>query len=187
MPKNGKEAEIGAYIKQAKKDKVPKERLYSEFKKKGYPNYVIEYYLSKYKYKGFNALHFIIIGLIAISIISITIYLIRSPPDFQSVIPDSCRTTECFTLKAENCEKAELQRNEDGSIFIYKTNNCQFTKTAAKISGSEDQRIIDLLEGKSLSCSYQENNFNMDWINTLTIGLDQCQGPLKDGIKNILG
>ena len=181
MPDKALEEEIKTYLESAKKSKVSKANIYSEFKKKGYPDYVIEYYLAKYFNKKHFSLEKVIVILIGIAAIAFIVYLISSLAGSQK-----CTTTECFTLKAENCEKAGLERVEDGSTFNYKTNNCVLTKTAAKISDLETSQVKSLLEGKSLTCTYQKNNFNMNWLNTLTLSLDKCQGPLKDGLMNLL-
>ena len=195
MPSSEIEEQIKAYIGAAKKSNVTRDRLYKEFIQRNYPTYVVDYYLKKYFDNKKHRIQMVILILVVISIILVSSYLVldlkasNQEVEEQVIQPyeeEDCSNKECFALKAENCNKAEFERLEDGSTFKYETNNCQFVKTALKINPSEPENIKQLLEGKSLTCSYAKGQFEIDWINTLTLQLDKCQGPLKDSLIKLL-
>ena len=48
------------------------------------------------------------------------------------------------------------------------------------------KKILDLLLGKSLTCTYELGQFNTDWVNTISIGLDYCEGGLVDSMNIII-
>ena len=201
MPNSDIESQIRAYIEAAKKSNLTRQKIYDEFVQRNYPTYVVDYYLTKYFDKKAHRAQGIMLGLIVISIILISLYVFSNPSTTETTESSdvveisqsagpyeeaNCNNKECFTLKADNCEKAEFERLEDGSTFNYQTDNCQFIKTASKINPSEPDNIKQLLEGKSLTCQYVKGQFEVDWINTLTLKLDKCQGPLKDGLQTLL-
>jgi len=98
----------------------------------------------------------------------------------------SCDSQECFLTAANNCENAKFQQTEAGSLFEYSANKCVLTKTLKKINETEPVEMKDLLEGKSLTCSYTFGGFNENWIKTLSIDIDACSGELKDSIEELM-
>lgn len=98
----------------------------------------------------------------------------------------SCETQECFINAANECEKASFKQTEEGSVFYYKEKDCVLTKKITELDVSEPQEIKDLLENKAMTCNYEKGYFNTDWITTLSIGIDSCDGELKDAVTELI-
>jgi hypothetical protein len=126
----------------------------------------------------------IILITLMIVVVAYGIYLLI--PVISSMIGSmsiaNCMDPTCFTTAANNCQSATFQNNIAGSIIKYDTKNCILTKTILKMNETEPQEMIDLFQGKSMTCTYTQDDFNTDLINSLTIGTDLCSGDLKDTI-----
>jgi len=87
---------------------------------------------------------------------------------------------------ANNCESLDLEVVEKAGTFQYTSNNCVFTKTVISLQEDEAQDMKYLLEGTSLSCSYQQGSFNEHWANSLLTDIEDCDGELKDLIAQLI-
>ncbi len=98
-----------------------------------------------------------------------------------------CTTQECFIEMANNCQAASYQVDEQGTIYLHKTNaNCIYEKKAIQTAANEPEEVRLLLEGKSFQCEYYRGAFNNLWLNTLTQGLQSCHGDLKEGVQELM-
>jgi hypothetical protein len=116
--------------------------------------------------------------LIVILALSLAAYLL-----FFSAAEKKCPTAECFVTSADECESASFQQAQGGSIFEYSTKNCILTKTVIQLNETEPPEIKELLEGKSMRCEYEKGNFDTELVGTISIGIENCTGELKDNIE----
>ena len=121
--------------------------------------------------------------IIAVGVYFALAFILSSISIFFSEV---CTTQECFISAANNCENVKMQQVEAGSLFEYSAKSCIMEKTLKTINETEPVEMKDLLEGKSLTCSYAQNNFNENWVKTLSIGIEDCSGELKDAIDELV-
>jgi hypothetical protein len=95
-----------------------------------------------------------------------------------------CDSEECFIEKANNCEDVTLNATEEYGTLAYSSKNCTFTKTLLSTTGEEE--IRKLIEGKSLSCTYEQGKFDQRWISSIVFGIEYCDGELKDRIVDLM-
>lgn len=129
------------------------------------------------------------IGYILLAVIAvIALYFLISLliPVIGNLSAASCTDTECFLSAANECKSVRMQQNEAGSLFEYSARDCALTKTAKKLNESEPVEMRDLLEGKSMTCIYEQGALNENWISTLSIDIDSCEGELKDAIEELV-
>lgn len=176
MPSNTEKA-AKKWINGQRKEGLSDAYIKGALLEKGYPRDLVNKLMKKS-----NVLPYILSALVIIALAAGIYFLF---PVFSDLFV-SCNTADCFIAKAENCESAKMEQNFDGSIFKLSVKNCVLTKTALKLNESEPQEIKDLLEGASMKCEYGEGNFNTDWTGTLSIGIENCSGDLKDAIDELI-
>lgn len=98
--------------------------------------------------------------------------------------PVVCSTNECFASVADSCRAVDMTRNEDFGTINYAAKDCTFTKTIA--GTNENPEMKKLLEGKSLSCTYEKGNFDRRLLASMIEGIDNCNGELKGIIGELL-
>ena len=104
-----------------------------------------------------------------------------------SLTTKKCTTNECFVTAAQQCEPLQYKHTIEGTIFFDEiTRDCVFHKRVFAF-GPEPDAVKELLANKTLMCSYQKGAFDPNWIDSLTIGLEKCQGSLKDAFFELLG
>lgn len=127
-----------------------------------------------------KGLPFVIASILVIAIVLSGIVL------FALTGQKECDTQTCFLQYANDCNPAVYISNEDGTIYEYKVDNeCTFTKTITQVSSNEPLEIINLFEGKSLTCEYIKGNFEQRWITTLLGSLNRCTGELKEALYEL--
>ena len=168
------------WVKAQRKAGKSDEEIRTEMLKRGYSAGIINRLLRK-KSKILYLLPLAIVILIAAYFLAPYI-----PNLISSISAKTCATQDCFIAAANSCSAVRMQQVEAGSLFDYSEKNCALTKTATKLNETEPQEIKDLLEGKSLVCNYSQGNFNENWINTLSIGIEDCSGELKDAIDELI-
>jgi hypothetical protein len=181
MPELSKETEkkaktwISAQRKKGKDDRD----IRTEMLKNGYSADVISKLLKKRR--GFWLIPLLIV--IAVGIY----FLIPFVSSFISNLSaQTCATQDCFILAANSCKSVKMQQIEEGSLFEYSARNCVLTKTLKKMNETEPVEMKDLLEGKSLQCSYTAGTFDEKWITTISIDIENCSGDLKDAIDELV-
>ena len=155
------------------------EELKTEMLRKGYSTGLINKLLKK------KSKILYIIPLIVLILVAVYFLIQYIPGIISSISSKSCSTQECFITAANSCSSVKMQQTEAGSLFDYSEKGCILTKTAAKLNETEPVEIKDLLEGKSLTCGYSQGNFNENWLKTLSIGIENCSGDLKDAIDEL--
>ncbi len=100
---------------------------------------------------------------------------------------NECDTIDCFIEHANECKPTSLEVDDSGTIHYYEIqDNCVFYREYTKLADDEPQEVVDLLLGKSLTCNYALGEFNTDWVNTISIGLEDCEGELVDSMNVII-
>ncbi|MBS3138023.1 hypothetical protein J4232_06335 [Candidatus Woesearchaeota archaeon] len=156
--------------------------------KAGYKEGIVKELLKKYvttgKALGYNPLLHksqLIIGLVLLVVIIFFVFYLKS---FSAV---DCTNEQCFLENANNCNAARYQITVDQIQYEFTTDNdCNVVKKIVKLSDEEPKEIKELIEGKSMTCSYVKNNFNQELLTTLLSGLDKCTGQLKEGLYEIV-
>ena len=96
-----------------------------------------------------------------------------------------CKTKECFITAANSCENSTFYSTEDIGFVKYETSGCFFMKTLMNANKEELPEIKELVEGKSLICQYDYGNFDSRWIDSISDGIEFCQGDLKEAIGEL--
>lgn len=111
---------------------------------------------------------------------------------FAVMYPKKCDTTECFVSAAASCKSTALEIQDDaGTLWKYRSRaaygGCgSFTKTAIRLNQDEAPHLKELLEGKSLTCTYKDGEFDGRWLTSLVSGIDNCDGELKEALGQLL-
>ncbi len=100
--------------------------------------------------------------------------------------PATCITEECFVGKANKCESATYRNVIGGTTLHYETNDCYLIKTVMKMSKDEPEIMQNRFLGKSMTCSYNEGDFDPLYINTISAHLDTCEGELREEILKVI-
>ncbi|MBS3122068.1 hypothetical protein J4434_04250 [Candidatus Woesearchaeota archaeon] len=99
---------------------------------------------------------------------------------------ETCDTKECFINLANECKPSVYILDDAGTKYEFKSFlDCTFTKTITEISDSEPEPIKEMFAKRSFTCTYEKNNFEVKWIDTLLGGLDKCTGPLKEALYEL--
>ena len=124
--------------------------------------------------------------LIGIMILGILLFgCVAKPPDLPKTT-SGCLTKECFLAAANACKNESLRLNESFGTVLLSTRNCTFIKTVLYMNYEESTQIKDLVEGTSMTCIYKKGEFDQDWMNSLILGVEKCDGTLKDAIADLL-
>lgn len=98
----------------------------------------------------------------------------------------ACENKECLISEAENCKNAELTLIEEAGTFEYLSKGCLLTKTILALDESESEEIKQLLEMKSMTCGYEKGNFDANWVNSLILGIEKCEGELAETLGQLV-
>ena len=105
----------------------------------------------------------------------------QNAPTYVPTSAATCTTKECFISSANDCKDMTIALTEEFGVIKYSSSiGCVFTKTLISLDAKETQEMKTLLEGKSLTCRYEKGKFNQRWANSLLLGIEDCQGQLKD-------
>ncbi|VVC03722.1 Uncharacterised protein [Candidatus Burarchaeum australiense] len=98
----------------------------------------------------------------------------------------SCGNETCFIAAANNCKAMDLTLTDDAGTFSYSsTSACVFTKTLVSLGANESQDMKQLLEGKNMTCIYEQGKFDPRLVTSLLYGIEYCDGELKDGLGSL--
>ena len=109
-----------------------------------------------------------------------------TPPTTPASPTADCTTKDCFIAAANDCNDITLTLTEDAGTFTYATNGCVFTKTLVSTNVNETQEMKTLLQGKSLTCKYEQGKFDRRWVTSLVFGTEYCEGKLKDILGQLI-
>ncbi|MEM4263768.1 MAG: hypothetical protein QW666_02640 [Candidatus Woesearchaeota archaeon] len=93
-----------------------------------------------------------------------------------------CLTESCFINAANECGHAKYKNNIKGTEVRFETEGCVLTKTIISLGPEEPEEIKKVFQGKSMTCRYQQNNFDPLYITSLTGLINTCEGELKEEI-----
>jgi len=100
--------------------------------------------------------------------------------------PPPCEGKGCFTTAANDCKTESVTLTESYGVIEFSTKNCVLTKTIISLDPSEDEGMKALLEGKSVTCKYEKGKFNSDWMDSLLMGIETCEGDLRETLSDLL-
>lgn len=97
---------------------------------------------------------------------------------------EDCGTdADCFIERANECNSARFEGTiGDGTIVEYSVEDCVLTKKISEFSDTEPEEVKSFFGEKEMICEYEKGNFNEDLIDGLSLGIDECEGELKDAI-----
>ena len=97
-----------------------------------------------------------------------------------------CTTEDCFVKAANACSSATYTTNASfGTMSFESASNCTYTKTIVNFS-SDTPTLKALLDGKSMTCTYDNGAFDANWTKYLVLGAESCDGQLKDTLADLL-
>lgn len=97
-----------------------------------------------------------------------------------------CPDSYCFISAADSCKDVSwTDYTQDGEVFEYSANDCVMNKTLLVAGLDEPEEVRLAIEGKSLSCKYNKGEFNANWLITLSVNLENCEGELKEVIEDL--
>ncbi len=181
------------YLDKAKERGYSNTKIKTSLKKGGYDKKTINFILNDYKNKSkkpvkqpWNHKRMIVTSIgIAILIICFVILISYLLPSLSQI--DCGNDVDCFVENANKCQTSLLEINEDGTISTYKIEEgCVFHREYTQLSDNEPEIMKDLFEGKSLTCNYVEKNFNEEWVDSITQGIEECDGELVDAIYALI-
>ncbi len=97
-----------------------------------------------------------------------------------------CNDAGCFIAAANNCGNASILYTDSVGTFNYTTSNCVFIKTLVSLDANETQDMKDALEGKNLTCIYDQGQFDQRWVSSLLYGTENCTGDLKEALGELI-
>jgi hypothetical protein len=97
-----------------------------------------------------------------------------------------CNDASCFITAADNCGNESIIYTDSVGTFNYTTSNCVFFKTLVSLNANETQDMKNALEGKSMTCVYQQGQFDQRWVSSLIYGTENCTGDLKEALGELL-
>ena len=175
----GVEEKVGAWILAARKKGLDDEDIEKEMLRKGYSKRFIIRKLEEFpprsiwaKYLLPLAISLIVLGIAFEIYVNLSLFYIQS-----------CKTDECFSKLADQCKSVKMEKAIAGSVYSFEERGCILTKTARKMNDTEPASIKDLLESKSMTCRYPQGNFDGNLIKTVSLGMGNCEGALKDNIE----
>lgn len=104
---------------------------------------------------------------------------------YFGIFAKSCDSSACFIDAASSCRSAKFTQDEGGNILSYRTRGCILIKSAGTLNESESPEMAELFKGKSMECKITNGAFDAQLVNTLSFGLENCEGDLKTSILEI--
>jgi len=123
-----------------------------------------------HKHFSLIAIVIVLIGILAVS------FLYRTK---------ECHDQECFVSAADNCKRAAYSETQMATTFAFKTKDCTLEKTIIQMSESEPDSIRDMFINKTMTCSFEESEFDQRLVTSVLGGLENCYGELKDAFYEL--
>ena len=137
--------------------------------------------------KNWNALLFLSGTLFLLLIVGCVSSSPPASPEPVPVVAVACTTKDCFIFSANACTEQTMTLTEDAGVITYASSkDCIFSKTLVSLNVAETQEMKNLLQGKSLTCRYEETKFDGRWVNSLIYGTEYCEGELKDLLAQLI-
>ena len=122
--------------------------------------------------------------LIGIMLLALVLAGCARPPPLPEV--PKCDTKECFIAAANDCNDIGLTLDEDFGVIEYTSKECMLTKKVISLDPSETKEMKELVEGKWMTCKYEKGEFDRNWLDSLILGMQKCEGKLKETLVDIL-
>ncbi len=97
----------------------------------------------------------------------------------------SCNNKQCFVSAANMCEKSSFIQLENTATIKYTANDCVLTKKIIKLDKTEPEEIRSLFLDQEMTCEFSKQNFDSSLVDGFAVGVDNCEGSLKDIIVEI--
>lgn len=104
----------------------------------------------------------------------------------SNTAPGACNDTNCFISAANNCGNESIMYTDSVGTFNYTTSNCVFFKTLVSLNANESQDMKSALEGKNMTCIYDQGQFDPRWVPSLLYGTENCTGDLKEALGELI-
>ena len=105
---------------------------------------------------------------------------IKYPDEFPGAL-DCGDDKELFVKRANKFVPATLKIDFKGTIYRCHVDNAgHFIKRIETVSPCEPWDMGDFLRDKYLTARYGRGRFYREWVDSLSWGLENCDGPLKD-------
>lgn len=99
---------------------------------------------------------------------------------------ETCQDVRCFSDKADDCSKVMMKGViGNGTTVVYQAKDCVLTKYIEEFSEDEPDEVVRFFKDKKMTCAYQQGEFDDGLVRGLSIGLDSCEGELKDAIVQL--
>jgi len=125
---------------------------------------------------------YLIVGVILLIVIVLISLLLLVP----NVLSTTCESDSCFISRANRCSTVDMNREIEGGKYSFSAQNCVLTKTLVSLPDDEFSSVKELLEGESMTCQYSSGNFDSDLISTVSLGIQNCEGLLKDDLELLI-
>lgn len=109
-----------------------------------------------------------------------------TPPALSPPAITGCNDKTCFISAANDCKDTSLTLTEDFGVLKYSSKDCIFTKTLVSLNANETEEMKTLLEGKSMTCKYENGKFDQRLVTSLIYGTEYCDGELKDALGQLI-
>jgi hypothetical protein len=126
----------------------------------------------------------LVFGVIGLIIGLTFIFYLKQPPHCKDNKGNQLANYDCFIEAANECKDYSMQMDEDIGSISYKSKDCVFSKTVDNII--EDTAVKEYLEGTNAVCLYSKGEFNEDWVRSLHLGLEDCDGELREKLGVLL-
>ena len=96
-----------------------------------------------------------------------------------------CTTADCFALAANDCKAATLTINQSYGVVAFTSfDNCTYTERIVNIV-NDTPAIKDVLENRSMDCTYDKGGFDVDWIKDVVLSATNCRGDLRETLGQL--
>jgi len=145
--------------------------------------------LLKQKKFDWKILLYVGMGLIAL----LLVYMLMVLPSEKTVETGTvleyqeCPTKQCF-IDAANAGTPAVFENKVATITLMHMveEPGVYLKTVTDVDTSEPQEIQDLFLGATMTCYYDEGNFDADYVDMISGNIVPCEGTLVDAILAVI-
>ena len=129
----------------------------------------------------------LVVGIIFIIIVILLIILFYSGGLIGKAYVTECDTSACFIEKANACEPA-IYTTTMGTTTVEMEilPGCELKKTILALDETEPAEVRTFFTGKTMTCDYEQGNFDEDFAFQISGPLDECEGNLVDAINAVI-
>ncbi len=113
--------------------------------------------------------------IVLLGIIAVSSYFFLRNEDAMN-----CPDADCLIARAQACEPTTATLTTESLVSHYEIlANCTLRKTVIVLI-NESQTMRELFINKSIECDYAEGQFDGRLVRNLTLGIEACNGRLRD-------